>query len=304
MAHLAKRLPPLRSLVAFEASARHLSLTRAAQELGITREAVSQHIRSLEDHLGVKLFERQHGSIALTAPGVRYHEIVQTSLESIANATGTVLGTERPEGITIATTIALASFWLTPRLAAFRVRFDHLNIHVRISDAPTESLPEDIDVALRYGDGNWKGFSSTLLFDVSSFPVCSPGYLKSHGPLTEPKDLLQHTLVNLDGVAHMAEDWRWWMEGFGVRVPRPLRVIGFDSYANVIQAAVDGQGVALGFTGILDDLLACGRLVRPIRAELSRGLGVYVAIPRRRTPSVAARGFVNWIAAEAAKGRS
>ncbi len=300
MTHLDAKLPPLRSLVAFEASARHANVTHAAKELGISREAVSRHIRTLEEFLGIKLFQRLHGAIALTPAGAAYHAIVRESLDGIANATDAVLDLGRPTGISVSTTVALASFWLTPRLASFREKYPNLEIHVKISDAPGDLATEGTDVALRYGDGHWPGITAVRLFGVNSFPVCSPEYLKAAGPIRGPQDLLRHTLVNLDGTVHMAEDWRWWLVGMGVEAPRSLRLLGFDNYANVIQATLAGQGIALGFTGLATDLLASGRLVRPLEAELTKGLSVYLATPRDRPPTPAARSFIYWIRAEAA----
>jgi LysR family glycine cleavage system transcriptional activator len=303
MPHLAAKLPPLRSLVAFEAAARLSSLTAAAAELKITREAVSRHIRALEAHFGVKLFYRVHRAVTLTAAGGKFHGIVRQSLADIAAGAGAIRGRSRPAGITVATTIALASFWLTPRLATFRERHANVEIHVKISDASLDMLADGIDIALRYGDGKWKGLRAIRLFGVNSFPVCTPDYLRHALPLQKPADLLRHTLINLDGSAHVAEDWRWWLAGVGVKAPRSLRTLGFDSYANVIQAALDGQGVALGFSGLATDLIAGGRLVRPIDAELSRGLSVYLVTPRRSRAPRAAQSFIRWIISEASKSK-
>jgi LysR family glycine cleavage system transcriptional activator len=301
MPHLASKLPPLRSLVAFEASARQLSLTRAAGELKISREAVSRHIRTLEDHLGVKLFYRVHRAVALTSSGRKFQSIVRESLENIATGAEAILGRTRSSGINVSSTIALASFWLTPRLASFREKHANVEIHVKISDAPTDMIADGIDIALRYGDGKWKGLTKKRLFGVKSFPVCSPEYLKRAGAITQPVDLLKHTLINLDGAVHVAEDWRWWLTGIGVDVPRSLMTLGFDSYANVIQAALDGQGVALGFSGLASDLIAGGRLVRPIDSELNPGFAVYLVSPMGMKPTPAVNSFVSWIIGEAAK---
>lgn len=300
MAHLAAKLPPLRSLVAFEAAARHGSLTEAALELRISREAASRHIRVLEEHLGIRLFYRRHRGVELTNPGRKFQAIVQESLESIATGAGSIRGRRRPTGITVSATIALASFWLTPRLAAFRARHANLEIHVRISDAPADMVADGIDVALRYGDGRWKGLRAVHLFDVSSFPVCAPGYLRGAPPLARPADLLRHNLINLDGPAHVAEDWHWWLAGIGVNVPRSFRTLGFDSYANVIQAALDGHGIALGFSGLAEDLLAKGQLVRPLEAELGRGLAVYLVTPRGSKLAPPVRSFIRYMTLEAA----
>ncbi len=301
MSHLAAKLPPLRSLVAFEAVARHSNVTRAARELGISREAVSRHIRTLEEFLKVKLFQRPHGAIALTPEGAAYYDIVRNSLGEIANATDDVLDLGRPSGITVSSTIALASCWLTPRLSSFREKHPNLEIHVKIADAPIDLMTERADAALRYGDGNWPDLSVLHLFNVNSFPVCSPEYLKGTAPLRDPADLLRHTLVNLDGSVHAAEDWRWWLAGMGVDTPKTIRLLGFDSYANVMQATLAGQGVALGFTGLATDHLASGKLVRPLDAKMTKGLSVYLVTRSDRPATPAARSFMHWIRAEAAK---
>jgi len=301
MQHLGSQLPPLKSLVAFEAAARHLSLTRAAQELGISREAVSRQIRVLEDHLGVKLFERLHRAVALTPPGGKFHAVVRESLENVAYVTGAIRRPSLPFRITVTSTIAIATFWLTPRLAAFRSRYPNVEIHVAISDAPKNLNADEIDVGLRYGDGHWPGLSAFHLFDIHSFPVCSPEYLRNAAPLRTPADLLNHSLVNLDGAVHASEDWWWWFKGHDVVVPNTFKKLGFDSYDNVIQVALDGHGIALGFSGLVSELLAEGRLLRPIDASLSNGKAVYLVIPSSIKPTRRVRDFKDWILEEAAK---
>ena len=300
MQSIGSRLPPLKSLVAFEASARHLSLTRAAVELGISREAVSRQIRVLEEHLGVKLFDRLHRAVALTPSGKKLQSVVRDSLENIAYVTGAIRRPSRSFKITVSSTIAIASFWLTPRLARFRSKYPNVEIHVAISDTPKDLMTDGIDVGLRYGDGNWRGLTALRLFNVNSFPVCSPGYLDVAAPINEPADLLQHNLVNLDGTSHASEDWWWWLKGQGVEVPKSLKMLGFDSYDNVMQVALDGQGVALGFSGFATDLLEDGRLVRPIESELSRGHAVYLVVPSGANPAPRVQNFIDWVLDEAA----
>lgn len=294
-------LPPLNSLVAFEASARHLSFTHAAKELGISREAVSRHIRVLEEHLGVKLFDRLHRAVALTASGKKLQSVVQDSLKNIAYVTGAIQRPGRALVINVSSTIAIASFWLTPRLARFRSKHPNVEIHVVISDTPKDLMADGIDVGLRYGDGNWKGLKALRLFGINSFPVCSPEYLESAAPINEPADLLQHKLVNLDGAAHASEDWWWWLEGQGVELPESVNMLGFDSYDNVIQVALDGQGVALGFSGLTTDLIAQGRLVRPMPSELTKGHAIYLVIPSGTDPAPGVQDFIDWIVDEAAE---
>jgi DNA-binding transcriptional LysR family regulator len=301
MQSLGSKLPPLKNLVAFEAAARHLSLTRAAKELGITREAVSRQIRILEDHLGVKLFDRLHRAVALTPPGRKFQTVVRQSLESVAYVTGAIRRPTLPFRITVASTIAIATFWLTPRLAAFRSRYPNVEIHVAISDEPKDLIADEIDVGLRYGDGSWPGLDAFRLFDIHSFPVCSPDYLRNAAPLETPADLLNHKLVNLDGAMHASEDWWWWLKEHGVFVPKTVEKLGFDSYDNVIQVALDGHGIALGFSGLVTDLISEGKLLRPIDASLSKGMAVYLVIPSAIKPARRVRHFKDWILEEAAR---
>ena len=300
MQSLGSKLPPLKSVVAFEAAARHLSMTGAAAELGISREAVSRQIRVLENHLGIKLFDRLHRAVVLTPAGTKFQSVVQESLENIAYVTGAVRRPSRPFNITVSATIAIASFWLTPRLPQFREKHPNVEFHVAVSDTPRNLIADGIDVGLRYGDGNWKGLKSHRLFEVVSYPVCAPDYLGNAAPLAAPPDLLNHNLINLDGEQHASEDWWWWLNGHGVSVPRSFRTLGFDSYDNVIRAALDGQGVALGFSGLITRLVEEGRLVRPIDEELSSGLAVYLVNPGGTKQARRVQGFIDWILEEAA----
>ena len=299
MQSLGSKLPPLKSLVAFEAAARHLSMTSAAAELGISREAVSRQIRVLEEHLGIKLFDRLHRAVTLTSSGEKFQSVIQESLENIAYVTGAVRRPSRPFKITVSATIAIASFWLTPRLAKFRAKHPNVGIHVAVSDRPRSLVADGIDVGLRYGDGNWKGLKAYRLFEVASYPVCAPGYLENAAPLATPSDLLNHNLINLDGAQHAAEDWWWWLKGHDVTVPKTFKTLGFDSYDNVIRATLDGQGVALGFSGLITKTIAEGRLVRPLDAELSKGLAVYLVKPSGIKQAPRVQRFIDWILEEA-----
>lgn len=299
MQSLRSKLPPMNSLVTFEAAARHLSFTRAGRELLVSREAVSRQIRILEDHLGVKLFARLYRALELTEAGRVLQSAVGESLANIARATATLQRADRPAKITVMATIAIASFWLTPRLPRFRATHPHAEIHVIASDAPLDVAAESYDVALRYGDGNWPGHKATRLFDVHSFPICSPGYLTNAAPMKAPTDLLEHTLLNLDGTPHSLEDWHWWLVESGIHMPASCRILGFDSYANVIQAALDGQGIALGFSRIVDDLISRGDLVRPIQSTVSKGCASYLVVPSGVSLATVAQEFFDWVLAEA-----
>ncbi len=298
MEGLGSKLPPLKSLVAFEAVARHLSLTRAGGELHISREAVSRHIRALEEHFGIKLFDRLHRAVALTPPGQKLQSVVQQSLEDIAHVSGAIGSTAASHKITVAATIAISSFLLTPRLSRYRAKQPDDEIHVVISDQPSDMFADDIDVALRYGDGNWPGFETIHLFDVQSFPVCTAEYLESAPKLRSPADLVNHRLVNLDGVSHASEDWWWWLDEHNVRARESLNLLGFNSYDNVIRVALQGEGVALGFSGLVDNYVDDGRLVRPLGPIENRIEAVFVVYPAATQPSPRVQQFIDWIVEE------
>jgi len=289
MRPLSTKLPPLKNIVAFESAARHLSLTRAAKELGVSREAVSRQIRILEEFLGVKVFTRLHRATK--------------SLQDLAYTAGEIRRPNEPYRITVASTIATASFWLTPRLASFRAAHNNIEIHVAVSDNPRDLIKEEIDVGLRYGDGKWAGLNSEKLFDITSYPVCSPEYMENSPPIESPEDFLDHNLVNLDGEIHVAENWMWWLKGHGVKIPKTFKMLGFDNYDNVIQVARDGQGIALGFSGLISPLVEQGILVRPLDAELSNNLAVYLVTPKSREITPQVRQFMDWVLEEAANTR-
>jgi LysR family glycine cleavage system transcriptional activator len=300
MSNLRWRLPPVNSLVAFEAACRHLSFTRAGDELGVTREAVSRHIRQLENHLATKLFVRVHRAVELTAEGRRFAAVVRRGLEDIANAAQELERQGQAPRVSVAATVAIASFWLTPRLPAFRALRADIELHVTVSDLPRDLAAENIDVGLRYGDGAWAGVDATALFTTTTYPVCSPEFLARNGPIGDAATVGEQVLLNLDGPNHTQEDWRWWLDAMGL-TQSGRRMLSFDNYANIIQAALDGQGVALGFSGIISSLLDEGRLIRPIPDTLSRDLAVHLVVPSGTTISAPARAFCDWVMAEAQK---
>ena len=299
MGNLRHRLPPLNSLVAFEAVARHLSMTRASEELAVSREAVSRQIHNLEEHLGVQLFLRVHRAVELTPAGQSLQDAVAAGLGQIARTAAGLQQAARAARVTVTATIAIATYWLTPRLARFRERHPETEIHVRVSDTQLDMAAEGIDLGLRYGDGRWPGVTTTPLFETETFPVCTPSYLAEHGPIATPFDLLDHTLLNLDGPTHLGENWDWLLEGLDVSGPRTPHTLGFDSYANVIQAALESQGIALGFTHIVDALLARGQLIRPIGHSLKKGYAVWLVAPSGARLSPAATAFRDWLISEA-----
>ena len=304
MQALSSKLPPLKSIVAFEAAARHLSLTLAAKELGVTREAVSRQIRLLEEYLGIKVFSRLHRAIALTSSGQKLQPVARKSLQDLAVCSGEIRRPSQPFRITVSSTIATASFWLTPRLARFRATHSDIAIHVAVSDMPSDLVKAEIDIGLRYVAGRWPGLTAQILFVVTSFPVCTPAYLANSPPLETPADLVNHNLINLDGKIHAAEDWLWWLQGHGVTLPKSFKMLGFDSYDNVIQVVKDGQGIALGYSRRTAAPLALGRRVWPLECGVWNELAVYLVIPDSIEPTPQVTQFMYWILEESASDRN
>ncbi len=300
MQNLRKFLPPVNSLVAFEASARLLSFTKAGQELLISREAISRQIRILENYLRIKLFVRLYRALELTPAGVELQSVVAEGLDKIALTATSLQQNHQSVKISVGATIAITTFWLTPKLSHFSQAHGEIDISISASDSPLELMEAGCDVGLFYGKGKWPGYKSTHLFDIDSFPVCSPRYLEQTDPITTPEDLKNHTLLYLNGTMHADENWDWWMESSGLDMPSNIRKLGFDSYANVIQAAMDSQGVALAFTNLIGDQLTKGRLVRPIDTAYSKGKAIYLVVPRGKPMTPNAQKFFNWIKSEAA----
>lgn len=295
MRNLRFKLPPLNSLVIFEAAARHLSFTVAGEELRISREAVSRQIRTLENFLDQKLFTRLHRALELTDAGIKLQATVSNSLDTIAGTITELKDQEASSSVVVSASVAIASFWLTPRLPRFRKAYPDTSIHMKVMDDPGNMRHGGINIGLRYGDGRWPAVNVTRLFDVDSTPVCSADYLAGASALSSPEDLCRHTLLNLDGAAHAPEGWAWWLKAFDASLPAPSQMIGFDNYANIIQAAMNGQGVALGFTGLIDDLMDSGDLIAPLEERLGRHMGVYVTVPEKTPLSTGTRQFHDWL---------
>ena len=300
MVSLRAKLPPPNSLVTFEAAARHRNFTRAAAELGVTQAAVSRQIRTLEDHLGVAVFRRAPKGLQLTREGLRLFQAVTMGLEHIATTAADIRRVRSDAEVTVSTSVTFASYWLMSRVAKFRAAYPDIELRL-VASAPVANLAgAGIDLAVRYGDGRWPGVEATHLLDNEVFAVCAPHYLEGRPPLTEPADLLGETLLNLVEYDRNWVTWEAWLREFGVVDKPARRGPQFDNYLILIQAALGGQGIALGGGRLADDFLASGALVRPIAATLRSESGFYVVVPREVPLSEPAALFRDWVLAEAA----
>jgi LysR family glycine cleavage system transcriptional activator len=304
MVSLRAKLPPVNSLVIFEAAARHLNFTRAAEELHVTQAAVSRQIHVLEGHLEVALFHRRHRSLELTPYGERLHKAVTMGLEHIASATADIRRVPKDGEVTVSTSVTFASYWLMSRIAKFRA--SHPDVELRlVASAPVANLAAaGVDLAVRYGQGRWSGVEAIHLLDNEIFPVCAPGYLAGRPRLRQPAELLEETLLHLVEFDHNWMDWEAWLRALGVERKPARRGLVFDNFLVLIQAALDGQGIALGGGRLADDFLARGVLVRPIAATLRSELAFYLVIPTELPLSQPAALFRDWILAEAKAANS
>jgi len=298
MEQLRRKLPPTNALVVFEAAARLLNFTHAAKELSVTQAAVSRQIALLEDNLGVALFRRLHRSLELTREGEQLRRAVTMGLEHIANAAVDIRRARKPGEVTLSTSVSFASYWLIERLAKFRAL--HPDVELRlVASAPVRDLASaGIDIAVRYGRGDWPGATAEHLFDNEVWPVCSPAYLGGRA-LKEPRDLLHETLLHLDQYDRNWVTWPAWFEAFGVSGETTKPGDTYDHYLMLIQAALRGQGVALCGGRLAEDFVARGTLVRPLPHALGSERSFYLIYPRDVPLSRGARMVRDWLTEEA-----
>jgi LysR family glycine cleavage system transcriptional activator len=292
---MARRLPPLNGLRAFEAAARQLSFTRAAEELYVTQTAISHQIKALEDRLGVKLFRRLPRGLLLTEEAQRYLPAIRDAFDLIANATDRLVAVSASGTLTVSVLPSFAAKWLVPRLGRFRAACPDIDLRISTSSHLVDFSREDVDVGVRMGRGVYPGLRVDWLFGESLVPVCSPELLAGPQPLRRPEDLRQHLLLHDDDYA----GWELWLELTGVQGVAARRGPIFTDSAMVVQAAADGQGVALARRRLAAGDLAAGRLVQPFDVSIPQDLAYYLVCPEAGAERPKVRRFRDWLLAEA-----
>lgn len=287
-------LPSLNGLRAFEAAARHMSFTKAAEELNVTQTAVSHQIRRLEAELGVHLFLRLAEGLALSEEGQAYLPGIRAAFQELRYSTEQLLEGRHKSVLTISTLVSVASKWLLPRLPSFQQAFADIDVRISASTELVDFRKGTIDAAIRYGRGDWKGLQADFLMSDEIFPVCSPALAKT---LSTPADLARHTMLQVSGVT--ATDWSTWLSAAG----QPLQLaegprLTFDLAMMAVQAAVDGQGVCIGRSTYVEDDLRAGRLVVPFDLRLKDQLGFYLVTPRETAQVKKIVAFRAWLLAQ------
>ncbi len=290
-----RRLPPLNALKAFEAAARHGSFTRAAEELHVTQGAVSHQVKALEATLGLQLFERESRGLAITEAGRAYLGILRDAFDRIAAGTERVLGQHGAGTLTVSASPHLAAKWLVPRLGRFAAAHPALNLRLSAVDRHVDFAREDVDLALRRGDGTWPGLHATRLWSEALFPVCSPALLRGPRGLRTPDMLRHHVLLHVDD----REAWAAWLGAAEVGCADLARGPVFDGTGLAVDAAASGQGVALGRTALVAADLLAGRLVCPFGSALPLAAAYWIVCPKPRADLPKIVAFRDWILAEA-----
>lgn len=292
-----RRLPPLNALKAFEAAARSESFTRAAEELSVTQGAVSHQVKALEARLGIKLFNRERQRLVITEAGREYLAVVRDALDRIAMGTERLVQRQSSGVLTISTSPDFAAKWLVHRLGRFAESHPEIDLRVSATAHHVDFAREDVDLSVRHGDGNWAGLDVVRLCSEQLFPVCSPKLVSGRNRIAAASDLLKFPLLRLDDW----KTWTRWFEAAGVTDPVAAHGPILNSASMLIDAAVDGQGIALARTALAAWDIINGRLVRPIDVSLRMSNTYWIVCPKAtsRVPKIAT--FRKWLLVEAAE---
>lgn len=292
---MSRRLPPLNSLRVFEAAARHLSFTRAAEELFVTQAAVSHQIKALEEFLGLKLFRRRNRSLLLTEEGQSYFLDIKEIFSSLSEATDKVLERSAKGALTISLPPSFAIQWLVPRLSDFNNQEPDIDVRIKAVDMDEGSLTEDVDVAIYYGRGNWPGLRVELLYQEQLLPLCSPQVLLNEKPLSTIDDLRFHTLLHDTS----RKDWKSFVKQYDLEGMNVNHGPIFSHTTMVLQAAAHGQGIALGNNVLAQPELDAGRLVAPFEEVLVSKNAFYLVCSEKQADTGRIATFREWILSKA-----
>lgn len=291
-----RALPPLNALRAFEAAARLLSFKRAAAELHVTQGAISHQVRALEAALGVTLFVRLHRALRLTDAGARYLPAVRGAFDALDAATRALAPAGGGARLRVSVLPSFGARWLVPRLGGFRAKHPRIDLAVHSSRELVDLAREPVDIGIRYGAGAWAGLHVERLMSDEIAPVASPRLA-----VARPEDLRRHTLLHDDSSA----GWRDWLAAASVRGVDAERGIVFEDSGQLVQAAVDGHGVALARLRLAEADLRAGRLVQLFARTQPAPFAYYVVCLPSRAEEPAIRAFRRWLAGEArASGRA
>ena len=294
---MVRRLPPLNALRAFEAAARHESFTRAAEELCVTQGAVSHQVKALEAELGIKLFNRERQRLVITGAGRDYLAVVRDALDRIAVGTERLVQRQSSGVLTVSTSPDFAAKWLVHRLGGFAEAHPEIDLRISATMHHVDFAREDVDLAVRHGDGNWPGHDVTRLCPEQLFAVCSPTLVAGRHRLAKPSDVMKFPLLHLDD----RKAWSKWLEAAGIAHAESSQGPVMNRASMVLDAAVDGQGIALGRTTLAAWDLISGRLVRPFNDAMRLSKTYWIVCPKATSALPKIVIFRDWLLGEAAQ---
>lgn len=302
MANL-QEIPGLQALQYFESAARHLNFTTAAQELGTTQPAISARIQQLESRLGVPLFKRQHRGVVLTPDGARLMQAVQEGLGIIANVTEDILARQKKPVLTVATDFGFAAYWLMPRLGALRDFIPDLDVRIVTSQQAIDIRDGMVDVAIAFGEGNWPGCVAEKLLPEQVIPVCTQAFKETKG-LDQIAAWADIPLIHLERPNPVRWlGWDDWYSSHHWPIHHQGHDVTFNNYPLVIQGAMAGQGVALGWVPLVQDLLQHGQLVRAYDEPLETERGYFIVLREDTRLAGYIKLFRDWIRGACGVGR-
>jgi LysR family transcriptional regulator, glycine cleavage system transcriptional activator len=291
-----RKLPPLNALKAFEAAARHESFTRAAEELCVTQGAVSHQVKALEAGLGLKLFVRERQRLIITEAGREYLGVVRDAFDRIALGTARLTQQQKSGVLTVSTSPDFAAKWLVHRLGKFAEMHPEIDLRVSAMMHHVDFTREDVDMAVRHGNGNWSGLDAVQLCTEHLFPVCSPHLMSDLGRRPKSSSVLKFPMLHLDD----RSGWSRWLAAAKVQQTKPARGLIMNRASMVIDAAVNGQGIALARTALAAWDIINGRLVVPYTEALPLSNTYWIVAPHATTKLPKIVTFRNWLLAEAA----
>lgn len=289
------RFPPPNALLAFEASARNESFTEAAKELKVTRVAISRQVKQLENSLGFELFTRGQRSVQLTTAGRRLSRVSSTAFQSIIDEIDALKSSNDDRLITFATTSGISTYWLMPRIGRYREIDPDADFRLLTSYDLINLVESNVDIAIRYGDGIWPGVNATLLQRQLIFPACTQAFVNKYGPFNNLKALSKVSLLNYETAADPSSSWPNYFRDMGEVLGDSPRMSSYASFINFVQAVLDGQGVGLLGSPLMQQFLDSGVIVPAIDIAPLPQRGYYLCKPDGITPSSTVDQFCNWL---------
>jgi LysR family glycine cleavage system transcriptional activator len=298
---MSRRLPPLKSLQAFEAAARRGSFNEAATELFVTPSAISHQVKSLEDFLGISLFRRARRQVQLTIAGERYLASVSHALDEIDLATRRLLASSNSGAVNISVAPAFLTRWLVPKVRDFQDRHPDIELRLSPNNGEIDFAWSDIDLAVYFGDGNWPGLEVYFLREVVMVPVCSPAFVEANPQMTKPDELAGHTLID---ISTRPAEWDEFLASFGVTRKKRGKRLSFSSTSLALGAAMENLGIALADRQLVAREVLYGRLVTPLDISVGNHLGYYLVYQKDRKLTQEMRAFLDWMMDEMAEEKA